>query len=41
MSDYADYKKQFLQLFGFDVDGVDYAADVNPDVSMDNLENML
>jgi len=41
MSDYADYKKQFLQLFGFDVEGVDYAADVNPDVPMDNLENML
>lgn len=41
MSDYADYKKQFLQLFGFDVEGVDYTADVNPDVPMDNLENML
>jgi enoyl-[acyl-carrier protein] reductase/trans-2-enoyl-CoA reductase (NAD+) len=41
MSDYADYKKQFLQLFGFEVDGVDYTKDVNPDVAMDNLENML
>ena len=37
LSDYADYKKQFLQLFGFECDGVDYSADVNPD----NLENLV
>ena len=36
-----DYKKQFLQLFGFECDGVDYSADVNPDVAIDNLENLV
>lgn len=41
MSDYADYKNQFLQLFGFNVAGVDYTADVNPDVLMDNLDSLL
>ncbi len=41
LSDYADYKKQFLQLFGFECDGVDYSADVNPDVAIDNLENLV
>ena len=28
------YKREFLQLFGFEVDGVDYDADVNPDVAI-------
>lgn len=41
LSDYADYKKQFLQLFGFEVDGVDYTKDVNPDVAIDNLDNLV
>jgi enoyl-[acyl-carrier protein] reductase/trans-2-enoyl-CoA reductase (NAD+) len=41
LSDYEDYKLQFLQLFGFDVEGVDYAADVNPDVKMDNLISLI
>ncbi len=41
LSDYDDYKLQFLQLFGFDIGGVDYQADVNPDVAIANLENML
>ncbi len=30
LSDFAGYKREFLQLFGFEVDGVDYAADVDP-----------
>lgn len=34
-TDYADYKKQFLQLFGFEVPGVDYTKDVNPEVNFD------
>jgi enoyl-[acyl-carrier protein] reductase/trans-2-enoyl-CoA reductase (NAD+) len=29
-SDFAGYKQEFLQLFGFEVDGVDYEADVDP-----------
>ncbi len=30
VSDFAGYKRGFLQLFGFEVDGVDYEADVDP-----------
>lgn len=29
-SDFAGYKQEFLQLFGFEVDGVDYEAEVDP-----------
>jgi len=35
VTDYREYKREFLQLFGFEVDGVDYEADVNPVVDMD------
>tara|TARA_R110000823_G_scaffold295738_5_gene415640 strand:+ start:21882 stop:23072 length:1191 start_codon:yes stop_codon:yes gene_type:complete len=37
LSDFAGYKREFLQLFGFEVDGVDYEADVNPDVAIDKM----
>ena len=37
LSDFAGYKREFLQLFGFEVDGVDYDADVNPLVTIDNM----
>jgi len=37
LSDFAGYRREFLQLFGFEVDGVDYDADVNPDVAIANL----
>lgn len=30
LSDYAGYHKDFLNLFGFDIQGVDYEADVDP-----------
>ena len=30
LSDYAGYHRDFLNLFGFEVDGVDYDEDVNP-----------
>lgn len=30
LSDFAGYRREFLQLFGFEVDGVDYEADVSP-----------
>jgi enoyl-[acyl-carrier protein] reductase/trans-2-enoyl-CoA reductase (NAD+) len=30
MSDFAGYQSEFLRLFGFGVDGVDYEADVDP-----------
>ncbi|MEO2268205.1 enoyl-ACP reductase FabV [Pseudoalteromonas pernae] len=37
LTDYVGYHKEFLHLFGFDLDGVDYEADVNPDVQINNL----
>lgn len=32
LADLAEYKSQFLRLFGFGIDGVDYAQDVDPRV---------
>lgn len=37
LSDFAGYKTGFLQLFGFNVPGVDYDADVNPVVPIRNM----
>lgn len=37
LSDFVGYKREFLQLFGFEVEGVDYDADVNPVVPIDNM----
>ena len=37
ISDMEGYKSEFLRLFGFDIDGVDYEADVNPVVTISNL----
>ncbi len=37
LSDFEGYKQEFLQLFGFEVEGVDYDADVNPDVPIANM----
>ncbi|MEM1113693.1 MAG: enoyl-ACP reductase FabV [Pseudomonadota bacterium] len=37
LSDFEGYKREFLQLFGFEVAGVDYDADVDPEVPIDNL----
>ena len=34
LADLAGYRHDFLQLFGFGVDGVDYGADVDPNVSL-------
>ncbi|MCB1646689.1 MAG: trans-2-enoyl-CoA reductase family protein [Pseudomonadales bacterium] len=34
LTDFAGYKQAFLQMHGFDFDGVDYDADVDPDVQM-------
>jgi enoyl-[acyl-carrier protein] reductase/trans-2-enoyl-CoA reductase (NAD+) len=36
-TDFRGYKQDFLNLFGFDVDGVDYQADVDPQVEISNL----
>ncbi len=35
LTDYAEYKEEFLKLFGFGCEGVDYEADVNPAVEFD------
>ena len=34
LSDFAGYRQEFLQLFGFEVEGVDYDADVDPAVTI-------
>jgi enoyl-[acyl-carrier protein] reductase/trans-2-enoyl-CoA reductase (NAD+) len=37
LSDFEGYRREFLQLFGFEVDGVDYDADVDPQVAIPQL----
>ena len=37
VSDMAGYKEEFLRLFGFGLEGVDYEADVNPEVNITQL----
>lgn len=37
LSDLEGYRREFFQLFGFETDGIDYGADVSPDVSIPNL----
>ena len=36
-TDFAGYKREFLRLFGFEIDGVDYEADVDPVVEIKNM----
>jgi enoyl-[acyl-carrier protein] reductase/trans-2-enoyl-CoA reductase (NAD+) len=38
LTDYTGYKQEFLRLFGFGLEEVDYDADVNPDVRFDVVE---
>ncbi|WP_342607216.1 enoyl-ACP reductase FabV [Vibrio tritonius] len=35
LTDYVQYKEEFLKLFGFGIEGVDYEADVNPAIEFD------
>ncbi len=37
LTDYVAYHQEFLKLFGFGIDGVDYDADVSPEVAINNL----
>lgn len=37
ISDMEGYKKEFLRLFGFEIDGVDYEADISPLVPIENM----
>jgi len=40
LTDFSGYKTDFLRLFGFEIAGVDYEADVNPDVPIPKLVQM-
>jgi enoyl-[acyl-carrier protein] reductase/trans-2-enoyl-CoA reductase (NAD+) len=40
LTDFSGYKTDFLRLFGFEIAGVDYDADVNPDVPIPKLVQM-
>jgi len=40
LTDFVGYKTEFMRLFGFEMEGVDYSADVNPDVKINNLVQM-
>jgi enoyl-[acyl-carrier protein] reductase/trans-2-enoyl-CoA reductase (NAD+) len=37
LTDYVGYHQEFLKLFGFGVTGVDYDADVSPELAINNL----
>ncbi len=37
LTDFKGYQHEFLKLFGFDIDSVDYDADVNPVVPINNM----
>lgn len=37
LTDYAAYKHEFMKLFGFDINGIDYDADINPRVNYQPL----
>jgi enoyl-[acyl-carrier protein] reductase/trans-2-enoyl-CoA reductase (NAD+) len=37
LSDFAGYKSEFMRLFGFEIDGVDYDAEVDPLVNISNM----
>ena len=37
LTDIASYRRYFYELFGFELDGIDYAADVDPQVIIDSL----
>ncbi|MGY1489973.1 enoyl-ACP reductase FabV [Methylobacillus pratensis] len=40
LTDFAGYKSDFLRLFGFGVEGVDYEADVDPETPIRNLSQV-
>ena len=37
LSDFASYQKEFLELFGFGLEGVDYTQEVEVERSIENL----
>lgn len=40
MTDIEGYRNEFYRLFGFQADGVDYDADINPVVRIDSIESI-
>lgn len=38
ISDIAGYRKEFFNLFGFEVDGIDYEKDANENVQVPSIE---
>ncbi|GAM71697.1 short-chain alcohol dehydrogenase family [Vibrio sp. JCM 19236] len=38
LTDYQEYKDEFLSLFGFGIEGIDYEADVNPNVAFEVID---
>jgi enoyl-[acyl-carrier protein] reductase / trans-2-enoyl-CoA reductase (NAD+) len=40
ISDFRGYRTEFIKLFGFGIPGVNYDADVNPDVKINHLVDM-
>jgi enoyl-[acyl-carrier protein] reductase/trans-2-enoyl-CoA reductase (NAD+) len=38
LTDYQEYKAEFLKLFGFGIEGIDYEAEVNPLVPFDVID---
>ncbi|MCH1923419.1 trans-2-enoyl-CoA reductase family protein [Shewanella sp. C32] len=38
LTDYREYKAEFIKLFGFGIDGIDYEQDVNPEVNFDVVQ---
>ena len=37
LTDFAGYRDEFMKLFGFNMEGVDYDADVDPNVTINNM----
>jgi enoyl-[acyl-carrier protein] reductase/trans-2-enoyl-CoA reductase (NAD+) len=37
LSDIEGYRHEFRRLFGFELEGVDYSADVDPDVKIPSI----
>lgn len=38
LSDLSGYRKEFFQLFGFEIEGIDYEADIDPAVAVPHVE---
>ncbi|MCL1123936.1 enoyl-ACP reductase FabV [Shewanella surugensis] len=38
LTDYREYKAEFLKLFGFGIDGIDYEQEVNPNIEFDVIQ---